>query len=260
MFPAIAVYFHHPLTHTDFSGSWTNYRELFSPLSLRGTIALSTNAVENFISVGQNYFSIYTHRGLYWLLHILLHVVWVEAHCMSQWLSTSKCSKVKQRCCCCCGRAADCSIRAAGSLCSNFLLLLWDSLLTFTLAQYLKSNSACSHWQKRWVWGQNEVKRLALMQQCAYADRPKLLRFWRSPVARCSKQNAITCNRSIVSCGCDPLWLPSVDVINWTESTAICTQYDIWQPYNSHCERQYLIDRSNFPVTHTSWWVKRKII
>lgn len=34
----------------------------------------------------------------------------------------------------------------AGKLCSIFLLL-WGVLLTFTLAQYLKSNSACSHWQ-----------------------------------------------------------------------------------------------------------------
>lgn len=171
MFPAIAVYFHHPLTYTDFSGSCTNYGELVSPLSLRGTIALSANAVQNFISVGQNYFSIYTHRGLYWSLHILLHVVRVGAYCMSQWLSSRKCS-------------AEMLLLlwtvswllhwAAGSLCSNFLLLPWDSLLTFTLAQYLKSNSACLHWQNvgfgakmKWnIWLWCSSVRMLTSQSC----------------------------------------------------------------------------------------------
>lgn len=58
-FPAIAVYFHHPLTSAE--GGKTAERislnKFLESLSLRGTAAPSANGAENFISVSQNYFS-----------------------------------------------------------------------------------------------------------------------------------------------------------------------------------------------------------
>lgn len=116
-------------------------------------------------------------------------------------------------------------------------------LLTFPLAHYLKSNSACSHWQNVRFATENEVNRLAFMQSCVLAvvfaqphyTLSHIFQYLPAVLVEFFIFYFFWCPWTISVC-VDILlpfllhfcllllWLPSVDTISWID----CHLHSVW--------------------------------